>query len=204
MARAFGQEVIHAGNRGILGHDDHLDAGGVGIGEVHRLKAVLGDGHAGHAKGILARLHAGHDRVKVHIHNFQLVAELVANGLRDLYVDTGNFAGLVVIILIRREGSVGRHRQRGGLGHGRAHQKHGKNQKNAQQLFHVLSLQIYALSRFDVMIIHPFQRKCNKFRIDLTKYAQYVHKYSNIHLQRRLTSHARMGYDVHSTLGGGQ
>ena len=89
LSAALGKEVVNAGDGGILGNDDHLNAGGVGVGEVDGLQALLVDGHARHAEGVLAGDDAGHDGVKVRVDHFQFIAKLVANGLGDLHVDAG-------------------------------------------------------------------------------------------------------------------
>ena len=106
-------------------------------------KPVLGDGHAGHAEVRLAGLYGGDDGVKLHVLDLQVIAQQIADGLGHVGVDAHDVAAFV--ILIGREGGVGRHRQR--FGHGRAHQQHGKNQQHAHDLLHGFSLQICARSR---------------------------------------------------------
>lgn len=62
-----------------LRHDDGLDALGVGVGEVHDLQALVGDGDAGHDHVALAVLGGQQGGVKVHVVDLQLQAELLGD-----------------------------------------------------------------------------------------------------------------------------
>ena len=99
-------EIVNGGYGGVLGHDDRLDAGGVAVGEVDALLALLGDGEAAGADVSLAGLHGDNDGAELHVINLHLVAELVADGLHD--VDVNADCLLVLVILVGRECNVGR------------------------------------------------------------------------------------------------
>ena len=101
-------QVGHGGDGGVLLDDDHLDAGGVAVGEVHNLLAVLGDGDARHGDVALSGLDGGQGRVKAHVVHHQLQAQLAGDGLGHFHVDALEAAG-VGGHLIGREGGVGGH-----------------------------------------------------------------------------------------------
>ena len=111
---AVRKQIIDRGDGAVVLDNDDLHAGGVGVGEVDLLLALVGHGHAGHAHVIFACLDAGDDRVKRDVRDLQLHAELVGDGLRDLNVDADD--RVAVVVLIRREGGFGRHGQLGGFG----------------------------------------------------------------------------------------
>ena len=107
-------QIVSRGNVGILGHDDGLDALGVGVGEVHDLQALVGDGDAGHDHVALAVLGGQQGGVKVHVIDLQLQTELLSDSTRNLNVDALEITG-VGGHLIRGEGGVGGHRQLAGV-----------------------------------------------------------------------------------------
>ena len=108
------EELVDGLNRGALGNDDDLHAGGVALGEADGLEALVGDGHAGHAHVDLAGDDGGDDGVKVHVLNVELHAELVGDEAGDDGVDADD--GLVLIELVGREGGVGAHGEHFGVG----------------------------------------------------------------------------------------
>ena len=108
------EELVDGLNRGALGNDDDLHAGGVALGEADGLEALVGDGHAGHAHVDLAGDNGRDDGVKVHVLNVELHAELVSDQAGDDGVDADD--GLVLIELVGREGGVGAHGEHFGVG----------------------------------------------------------------------------------------
>ena len=103
-------QIIHGLDGGILLHDDHLNAVGVAVGEVHHSLTLLGDGDTGHHHVALAGLSGLQGGVKVHIVHLELQAQLLGDGASHLYVDA--LEGAVVSHhLIGREGGVGGHGQ---------------------------------------------------------------------------------------------
>ena len=80
-------QIIGRSNVGIARHDDGLDTLGVGVGEVHDLQALIGDGDTGHDHVALAVLGGQQGGVKVYVVDLQLQAELLGDGTRNLNVD---------------------------------------------------------------------------------------------------------------------
>ncbi len=111
-------QVVH-GDVGALLDDNHLYAGGVGVGKVHLGQTVLADGDAGHGDVALAVLNGQQGGVKAHVVHHQLQAQLVGDSLGHLYVNADGIAG-VVQHLIGRELGVGGHMQLAGLYGGEA------------------------------------------------------------------------------------
>ena len=98
------------GDVGTFGNDNHLHAGGIGLGEVHDQQAVIVDGQTSHNHVGLAFLSSQQGSVKVHVVDLQLQAQLLSDGGSDLDVDAFEAAG-VGGHLIGRECSVGGHGQ---------------------------------------------------------------------------------------------
>ena len=109
-------QVVNSLDGGVLRDNDHLDAGGVGGGEVHVDKPVLVDGDAGHGDVALAVLHGLQGGVEVHVVHHQLQAHLLGDQRGDLHVDALE-AAVVGDHLIGREGCVGGHVQLAALHH---------------------------------------------------------------------------------------
>ena len=128
------EDVVHRGDLAALGHDDALHRGGVGRGEIDALFAILGDGEAGHSEVDLAADHGGDNGVELHVHDLQIAAQLLGDGLGDFHVDADDLAGLVVVILIRGEVDAGAHRQR--FGHRRSTEHEREDQNQSKRFFH--------------------------------------------------------------------
>ena len=107
-------QIIGRGNGGVLLDDDGLDALSVGVGEVHDLQALIGDGDAGHDHVALAVLGSQQGCIKVHVIDLQLQTELLSDSGSNINVDALKFAA-VGGHLIRGKSCVGGHRQLAGV-----------------------------------------------------------------------------------------
>ena len=101
-------QVIQGLDGAVLLDDDHLHAGGIAVGEVHDLLALLADGDARHGDVALSGLDGGQGGVKAHVVHDELQAQLLGDGPGHLHVDALEAAG-VGGHLIGREGRVGGH-----------------------------------------------------------------------------------------------
>ena len=115
-------EIINALDIGAFLHDDDLNAVGVAVGEAHGVLTLGRDGHAGGNDVALAGLDGAQSRVKVHIVDDQLQAQLLRQSVSDLDVDAFKAGALVALAvvrngLVRRELRVGGHGELAG-GHG--------------------------------------------------------------------------------------
>ena len=107
MAALGLDQAVDVGRLAVGGHDDRLHADGVGVGELHALLALLGDGHASGGEVVGMGGQRGNDGAEVDVDDLQVVADLLADGLGDLDVDAGGLARFVVVELIGREVDVG-------------------------------------------------------------------------------------------------
>ena len=90
--------------------DDHLNALGVGVREVHNHLAVLVDGNTRHHDVGLALLHSQQRGVEVHVVHDQLQTQLLGDSTGDFHIDA--LEGAVIgNHLVGREGGVGGHDQ---------------------------------------------------------------------------------------------
>ena len=106
-------QIIGRGNGGVLLDDDRLDALSVGVGEVHDLQALVGDGDTGHDDVALAVLGSQQGCIKVHVIDLQLQTELLSDSGSNINVDALKVTA-VGGHLIRGKSCVGGHRQLAG------------------------------------------------------------------------------------------
>ena len=100
-------QVVGAGDGGVLGHDDDLDARGIRVGEADVLLALVVDRDAGEAHVDLAGLDGGDDGAEVHVLDLELEAELVGDEGGHVGVDADDL--VAIIVLVGREGGIGAH-----------------------------------------------------------------------------------------------
>ena len=87
----FAVEVRLAGDSAALRDNDGLCCQTVGIGEQHILFPLRGHGDAGHAHIVLAGLYAGQNRVKVHLLDVQRYAQIRADQVQKVDLNTDDF-----------------------------------------------------------------------------------------------------------------
>ena len=99
-------QAIHVLDVAALGHRDGLVGQDVGVGRIHLLLALVRDGHRGHDHVVLAGLQAGDDAVPGGGGDFPLDAELLGDGVAEVYVEAlGHVALLALERRVRRVGA---------------------------------------------------------------------------------------------------